>query len=188
MSGPQRTCVLTRRTQPQADLVRVVASPDGEVVIDYKGNLPGRGAWIEPSAEAITLLARKHGVLRKALGAEVDPVAIERDLREAVQEAVRAGLSIAAASGALVLGFDALVARLQAGELAAVILASDAAERTERGLRAVAPEGFKFFPSAFTREQLGHRVGKGLLAAVGVPSGTATSYLLRQLRRIEQLG
>jgi predicted RNA-binding protein YlxR (DUF448 family) len=188
MPTPERTCVLTRRKLPQGELVRLVASPDGEVVVDYKGTLPGRGAWIEPTAEVLALLPRKHGVLRKALGIAADPQAVEQALRAAVAEGVRTGLSFGAAAGALVLGFDAIVARLAAGELTTLVLASDIAERTERTLRAAAGEGVTFYRVALTREEFGHRVGKDLIAAAGVPEGTATSYLRGQLRRLEQLG
>jgi predicted RNA-binding protein YlxR (DUF448 family) len=42
----ERMCALTRAIAPRAELVRFVASPDGEVVPDLKECLPGRGMWL----------------------------------------------------------------------------------------------------------------------------------------------
>ena len=43
---PERTCIVTRRAAAPAELIRFVVAPDGEVVADLKGRLPGRGAWV----------------------------------------------------------------------------------------------------------------------------------------------
>ena len=42
----ERTCVVTRRTEPVARLIRFVMAPDGSVVPDLRRRLPGRGVWI----------------------------------------------------------------------------------------------------------------------------------------------
>src|SRR5215213_8183635 len=43
---PERSCILTRRTAPREDLIRLALSPDGEVAPDVRARAPGRGAWI----------------------------------------------------------------------------------------------------------------------------------------------
>jgi predicted RNA-binding protein YlxR (DUF448 family) len=42
----ERMCALTRACAPRAELIRFVASPDGDVVPDLKEVLPGRGMWL----------------------------------------------------------------------------------------------------------------------------------------------
>ena len=42
--GPERRCVLSGRTAPREDLVRLAISPDGEVLPDALAKAPGRGA------------------------------------------------------------------------------------------------------------------------------------------------
>ena len=52
-----RTCIATRKVKPSTELLRCVAqhSDDGttRIVTDLHGRLPGRGAWLSPTAEAL---------------------------------------------------------------------------------------------------------------------------------------
>lgn len=43
---PQRTCVVCRTVRPRRDLVRVVRTPEGAVMLDEKGKRSGRGAYL----------------------------------------------------------------------------------------------------------------------------------------------
>jgi predicted RNA-binding protein YlxR (DUF448 family) len=43
---PRRTCIACRQTNAKRELVRVVRQPDGQVLVDPRGKLPGRGAYI----------------------------------------------------------------------------------------------------------------------------------------------
>ena len=44
---PMRTCVVTREKLPKAELIRVVRTPEGNVVIDESGKANGRGAYLK---------------------------------------------------------------------------------------------------------------------------------------------
>ena len=43
---PTRTCVACRTSRQKRDLVRVVRTPDGRIVLDHTGRLAGRGAYL----------------------------------------------------------------------------------------------------------------------------------------------
>ncbi len=43
---PLRSCVSCRETKPKRELLRVVRTPDGHVVIDATGKKSGRGAYL----------------------------------------------------------------------------------------------------------------------------------------------
>lgn len=43
---PMRMCLACNERKEKKDLIRVVRSVDGKVVIDYSGKLSGRGAYI----------------------------------------------------------------------------------------------------------------------------------------------
>ena len=43
---PLRTCVSCRETKPKRELLRVVRTPDGHVMIDATGKKSGRGAYL----------------------------------------------------------------------------------------------------------------------------------------------
>lgn len=65
-----RTCVVTREKLPKAELVRVVRTPLGEVIIDETGKANGRGAYLKKDKE-VFLKARKSKILNKQLEVEV---------------------------------------------------------------------------------------------------------------------
>jgi predicted RNA-binding protein YlxR (DUF448 family) len=43
---PQRTCVACRKVRPKRELVRVVRTPEGDVIVDEVGKRNGRGAYL----------------------------------------------------------------------------------------------------------------------------------------------
>jgi len=43
---PQRTCVVCRTVRPKRELVRIVRTPDGAVMVDETGKRSGRGAYL----------------------------------------------------------------------------------------------------------------------------------------------
>ena len=63
-----RTCITTGQTLPPYQLIRFVAAPDGYAVADLAGRLPGRGAWVTASEDAIRK-AQQRGCFKRALGA-----------------------------------------------------------------------------------------------------------------------
>lgn len=67
---PCRTCVITREKLPKRELVRVVRTPDGNVVVDITGKANGRGAYLKLSKEVIDK-AKKTNVLDKHLETNV---------------------------------------------------------------------------------------------------------------------
>ena len=43
---PQRTCIGCRQAKSKRDLIRLVRTPEGEIVIDESGKRNGRGAYL----------------------------------------------------------------------------------------------------------------------------------------------
>ena len=67
---PMRSCVITHEKLPKAELLRIVKTPLGEVMVDTLGKMNGRGAYIKRD---ITVLekARKSKVLDRILEVEI---------------------------------------------------------------------------------------------------------------------
>ena len=63
---PMRSCVVTREKLPKSELLRIVRTPEGKVLVDETGKLNGKGAYIKKD---ITVLdkARKSKILEKLL-------------------------------------------------------------------------------------------------------------------------
>jgi len=65
-------------------LIRVVKSPEGQVSLDLKGKLPGRGAYVCPDPECLKK-ARKSRALERAFSAPLSPevwAGLEAQMRE----------------------------------------------------------------------------------------------------------
>jgi predicted RNA-binding protein YlxR (DUF448 family) len=77
---PLRKCVVSQEMFPKKELIRVVRTPDNEVVIDPTGKKSGRGAYICAKEEYIDL-ARKKKALERALKAPIPPELYE-ELKE----------------------------------------------------------------------------------------------------------
>lgn len=63
---PMRTCVITQEKYPKKELIRVVRTPDKEIIIDITGKANGRGAYLKKDIEVINL-ARKSKKLERHL-------------------------------------------------------------------------------------------------------------------------
>ncbi|MBQ7136549.1 MAG: YlxR family protein [Bacilli bacterium] len=63
---PMRTCVVTREKQEKKNLLRVVRTPEGEVIVDLTGKSNGRGAYITKDLSVVEK-AKKTKVLEKHL-------------------------------------------------------------------------------------------------------------------------
>lgn len=68
---PVRTCVACRKRSSRTDLLRVVLR-DGQLIADDRAVLPGRGAWVHPTARCLEL-AVTRGMLSRALRASGKP-------------------------------------------------------------------------------------------------------------------
>ena len=63
---PERTCVITKEKTLKKDLLRVVRTPEGEVVVDVSGKQNGRGAYLKKD-EAVIEKASSTKALEKIL-------------------------------------------------------------------------------------------------------------------------
>jgi len=63
---PMRTCVVTREKHEKKNLLRVVRTPEGEVIVDLTGKSNGRGAYITKDLSVIEK-AQKTKALEKHL-------------------------------------------------------------------------------------------------------------------------
>ena len=63
---PMRTCVVSKEKCEKRDLLRIVRTPEKEVIIDETGKANGRGAYLKKSEEVINK-AKQTKVLEKVL-------------------------------------------------------------------------------------------------------------------------
>ena len=63
---PMRTCIVTKEKLQKQQLIRIVRTPDGNVVIDKTGKANGRGAYLKLDKDVI-LKAKQTKALDKKL-------------------------------------------------------------------------------------------------------------------------
>lgn len=63
---PLRKCVISNEMKPKKELIRIVRTPEGEVLVDYTSKKSGRGAYMTLE-EGIILEAKEKDILSKHL-------------------------------------------------------------------------------------------------------------------------
>src|SRR5712691_7701374 len=71
---PLRTCVSCRQTKPKRELLRIVRTPDGHVMIDATGKKSGRGAYL-----CARLSCWENAIKKKRLEQEFELTLSEED-------------------------------------------------------------------------------------------------------------
>ncbi len=137
--GSQRTCILTRRTAPRAELIRLALGPDGQVAPDVRARADGRGAWIGVGRTALEA-AQAKGKLKGALARAFKTGALDipADLGERIEAALRQAaldrLGLEARGGTLLTGSEKIDEAARRGKVHLLIHASDAGADGNRSL------------------------------------------------------
>ena len=164
----ERTCITTGQTLPPHRLIRFVVAPDGYAIADLAGKLPGRGAWVTASEDAIRK-ADKRGHFKRALGGgllsdDQTIMMIAAQLRARVLSI--AGL--ARRSGILLGGSGKLLAE---GHCVGLLAADDASPRETEKLRSKL--AVDWVARNFSATELGRICGRDSIAFVGVRASTS---------------
>ena len=170
---PERTCILSRRTAPKEELIRLALGPDGEVAPDVRARAPGRGAWIGVGRTEIDS-ANAKGKLKGALARafKTSDLKIPGDLGDRIAAALRQlaldRLGMEAKAGNLVNGAERVETAARAGKVHLLIHAADAGADGNRSLDQawrvgggdarglVFPEGRTILSMALGRENVVH--------------------------------
>jgi predicted RNA-binding protein YlxR (DUF448 family) len=169
--GPERRCIASGEVRPKAELLRFVVSPDGTLVFDLDGRLPGRGLWLLPRRTMLEKAARRRQFQRAAKGS----VEVPADLADRVAAQLRQRcidtLGLATRAGRAVAGFEKVRARLRTGDVAVLLAASDGREDGRRKLAnlaaALSPDSG--IVDVLSAEEIGAALGRppSVHAAIG---------------------
>jgi hypothetical protein len=195
-AGRTRMCALTREVRPEAELIRFVAAPDGSVVPDLKARLPGRGIWLSVDRDIVGE-AVKRNVFRRGLKREVRaPGDLTEQLAMRLREMALGRLGLARKAGAIAAGFSKVEAAIARDELAAVLIAADAADDGVRKMGQALRRRFGVSEPVpvlrlFGSEELGLAIGRPDVIHAAVlqsPAGRSFVEAAVRLRRYEGAG
>lgn len=184
-----RTCLGCRESRDKKELVRLVKSPDGLVVIDYKGTLPGKGGYVCPIESCI-----REAFLRKQFSRVFTVVQVEGvddfldRLRKLVLDRISSLLSLARKAGKVVDGREAVEKGLERGIINILVLAEDLSPVSLKDLREECLKKGIGYYTYLSKDEMGGLIGKGERGALGIVDASFSSLLGKEFERLKSLG
>ena len=187
---PQRTCLGCRQAKGQSELIRFVRSPDGEVLADLKGRLPGRGAYLCSDRACLeTAVSRKQ--FDRTFRQVCQQVTVNR-LADGIAQELLAHmaslLGMARKSAQFVSGGNAVQDALSRRKpLAVIILAKDISGPIGEKVRRKAVAQSVVTANLFNKMELGQILGRAERSVVGLPDGKLAEAFLKDLLRYQDI-
>ncbi|HXE16319.1 MAG TPA: RNA-binding protein [Stellaceae bacterium] len=181
-TGAERRCLVTGDVRPKAGLVRFVVSPEGAIVPDVAGRLPGRGLWLTARRDIVA-----DAVAKRVFGrAARRPVAVDDALPDRVEALLAARcvelIGLARRAGVAAMGFVKVERMLSAGVAGLLLGAADGARDGRGKLRAQAPDVPE--RAELTAAELGAAFGRDAVVHVALRDGALATALAAELDRL----
>lgn len=183
-----RRCIATGEVLPEARLVRFVVDPEGTLVPDIDGRLPGRGYWISADSESIQRAAMRNMFAKAAKRPVRVPDDVVTRTELGIVQRMLAYLGLARRSGGLILGFDQVDKQIRSPEPPPVIIeARDGAEDGRRKLQAAATAAgyVPFVIAAFSNDELSLSLGRENVVHAAVKPGRIAERLIFEAARLQ---
>lgn len=186
----QRTCLGCRQVLEQDRLVRYVLSPSGELLVDYRHRLPGRGAYTCLDS-ACVLGAVKRRQFDRTFRSEIrglDGSALLEAIREQIRLRALNLIGMARKSSHAISGSNLVLETLKGpASPVLVLLAEDVASSiAEKVTSRAAAAGIPCF-RLFDKGTLGQVLGKGERSVVALTRGQLAETIKTELLRYENI-
>jgi hypothetical protein len=180
---PERKCIVSGESQPKGGLIRFVVGPDGAVVPDVAGKLPGRGMYVSADREAIEKAGKKNLFSRAAKAPVTVPAGLADLVEALVLRRVIDSLSMARKAGQAVTGLEKVKEMLVGGKAYALIQASDGSAREKSRLRP--PEGRHV--TCLTAGEIGLAFGRERAIHAALAAGGLGQRVVEEAARLDGL-
>ncbi len=182
--GPERKCIATGEVQPKYGLIRFVVGPDGQVVPDIAGKLPGRGIYVSADRAALETAVKKKLFSRGAK----QQVTVAPDLPDLVEgilvRRIVDLISLGRKSGEAVAGYEKVKDWLVKDYAEVLIQASDGSGRGKSKL-STPQEGS--FIGWLTSDELGQAFGREVVIHVALAAGGLAPRVVEDAARLKGL-
>ena len=176
--GPERKCIATGEVRPTSGLIRFVVGPEGQIVPDVAGKLPGRGIWVSADRAALEKAAGKGLFARAAKQAVTVPEGLTGQVETMLARRVVDLISLARKGGGAVAGYEKVKNWVSMEDTVALIQASDGSERGKSKLST--PHGGRFI-GWLTSDELGQAFGRQTVIHAALRAGGLAKLLDDQL-------
>ncbi|MEH6402391.1 MAG: RNA-binding protein [Sneathiella sp.] len=182
LSETVRRCIATGQTLKKEELLRFVVSPDGGLVYDNQGKLPGRGIWVSSNRDSLEL-ARKKGMFARSAKRQVS---VAEDLIETVIAALTKRcldlLGLSRKGGHLATGFAKVEASLKNGKAFVLLAAHDGADDGRQKLRRLA--GSRPLVELFSSDELSKALGRENMVHAAIARGGLSDKFLVEVSKL----
>jgi predicted RNA-binding protein YlxR (DUF448 family) len=191
-AGSERTCIVTGTKDVPEAMLRFALSPDGSVVPDIRRKLPGRGVWTRLSFETVSRAAAKRAFSRAFRTKAEAPASLAETVGALLEQDALQSLSIANKAGLVVAGAFKVDSAIEAGDVVALIQASDGAAdgaaKRARAFRAKLGSEANAIVRAdlFTSGQLDLALGRANVIHAALKHGAASSAFLARADRLRR--
>jgi len=180
--GPERKCLATGEVQPKSGLVRFVLGPDGEVVPDVLGKLPGRGVWVSANRAAMELAVKKKLFARGFKAQVTVPDDLVTQVEQQLSRRLIELISLARKSGDAVAGYEKVKDWLAKEEARVLLQASDG---SARGKTKLSTPHFGTYVGWLTADELGMAFGRQTVIHAAVASGGLSQRVVEEAHRLK---
>lgn len=179
--GAERRCIVTRAVEPKTRLIRFVAGPDGQLVPDLQGRLPGRGMWVTAERAVLDQALAKRLFNRAAKADLTVPDGLSDMLEDMLVRRVVELLSLSRKAGRAVAGYEKVKSWLMTGQGSILIQASDGSSRGKSKLN-TPPDGR--FIGSLTAREIGLAFGRESVIHGAVTAGGLGDRILDEATRL----
>lgn len=179
---PERKCIVSGQSQPKGGLIRFVVGPDGMVVPDVLGRLPGRGIYVAADPAAIDKAAAKGLFSRAARQPVKAPEGLSALIESQLLQRVIDFLSMARKAGEAVTGYEKVKEWLVKGQAKVLIQASDGSERGKTKLHP--PEGEGRWITCLSSGELGLAFGRERAIHAALAAGGLERRVVEEAARL----
>jgi predicted RNA-binding protein YlxR (DUF448 family) len=186
-AGPWRRCIVTGAVRRKAELLRFVVAPDGRVVPDVAGRLPGRGLWLSASRNTVKTACARKAFARAARRAVETPDHLDDEIERLLARRLLEGLSLARRAGMAVAGYERVRAFLRTGPAGALCVAADAGMDGRARLRAFLDGRAGLEPvlvACLSGAELGVAFGRDRVVHVALRPGKLSDRLVADAARL----
>ncbi|NNK16129.1 MAG: RNA-binding protein [Sulfitobacter sp.] len=180
--GPERKCIATGEVQPKYGLIRFVVGPEGQVVPDILGKLPGRGMYVPADRDAIELAVKKKLFSRAAKTQVTVPDGLVDEVEKQLARRVVDLISLQRKGGKAVAGYEKVKSWLQSEEAEVLIQASDG---SGRGKSKLSTPHYGHYIGWLTADELGLAFGRQTVIHGALASGGLTLRVVEEAQRLK---
>lgn len=178
----EQRCPVTGEVREQEEMLRLVLAPDGRVVVDLGGKLPGDAIFIASRAE---VLENATAAIKTAFGENTTlPGQILDVVEMGLVKRIQNTVSLARKAGKVKSGFAKVEEALKAGKAHLLLEAADAGAADGDKLLHYAEKYGIEVASLLTREELGKPFGRDAVVHIVLQDARLTTEILKEIRRL----